>query len=248
MRVLIVLLALLAASQASAFSYATGDCATAGCAEGEAWLYTNANEVDAALDALEARDTIAEHESVDGVNVILSTEIDTSAELRGILTDETGTGAAVFAGGAIGAATATTPSVDDNDTSVATTAFVQAETVAAGDVTGTLGSGLTIGSNAVALSTDTTGNYVATIADSGASEVTVSGSGSEGAAVTLAIASSITRDSELSAYTVGTSAPVDGSTACVEGDMYLDHTANKIYFCVDDATDDWFGVALTDTP
>ena len=174
--------------------------------------------------------------------------VDTSAELRGVLTDETGTGAAVFAGGAIGAATATTPSVDDNDTSVATTAFVQAETVAAGDVTGTLGSGLTIGSNAVALSTDTTGNYVATIADSGASEVTVSGSGSEGAAVTLAIASSITRDSELSAYTVGTSAPVDGSTACVEGDMYLDHTANKIYFCVDDATDDWFGVALTDTP
>ena len=35
-----------------------------------------------------------------------------------------------------------------------------------------------ISANAVALSTDTTGNYVATIADSGASEVTVSGSGS----------------------------------------------------------------------
>lgn len=127
MRVLIVLLALLAASQASAFSYATGDCATAGCASGEQFLHTNANEIDTALDALEARDTIAEHESVDGVNVILSTEIDTSAEVRAILTDETGTGAAVFAGGAIGAATATTASSGDNDTSVATTAFVQTE-------------------------------------------------------------------------------------------------------------------------
>lgn len=105
-----------------------------------------------------------------------------------------------------------------------------------------------IDANAVALSTDTTGNYVATIADSGASEVTVTGSGSEGAAVTLAIASSITRDSELSAYTVGTAAPVDGSDACTDGDMWLDHTANKVYWCVDSATDDWFGVALSDTP
>lgn len=105
-----------------------------------------------------------------------------------------------------------------------------------------------IDADAVALSTDTTGNYVATIADSGASEVTVTGSGSEGAAVTLGIASSITRDSELSAYTVGTAAPVDGSDACTEGDMWLDHTANKVYWCVDSATDDWFGVALSDTP
>lgn len=50
------------------------------------------------------------------------------------------------------------------------------------------------------------------------------------------------------AYTVGSSAPVDGTTACTNGDMYLDESANKIYFCVDSATDDWFGVALTDTP
>jgi hypothetical protein len=50
-----------------------------------------------------------------------------SAGLRAALSDETGTGAAVFAGGDIGAATATTPSADDNDTSVATTAYVQTE-------------------------------------------------------------------------------------------------------------------------
>jgi hypothetical protein len=58
---------------------------------------------------------------------LASTDIDTSAELRGIVTDESGTGALIFADGNIGAATATTPAASDNDTSVATTAFVQGE-------------------------------------------------------------------------------------------------------------------------
>lgn len=58
---------------------------------------------------------------------LTTTDIDTSAELRTIVTDETGTGALVFAGGAIGAATATTPSANDNSTLVATTAYVQTE-------------------------------------------------------------------------------------------------------------------------
>lgn len=56
-----------------------------------------------------------------------SVAIDTSAELRTLVTDETGGGALVFAGGNIAAATATTASAGDNDTSVATTAFVQTE-------------------------------------------------------------------------------------------------------------------------
>lgn len=51
----------------------------------------------------------------------------TSAELRGVLSDESGTGVAIFAGGDIGAATATTASGGDNDNSVATTAFVTGE-------------------------------------------------------------------------------------------------------------------------
>jgi hypothetical protein len=50
-----------------------------------------------------------------------------SASLRGTLSDESGTGAAVFAGGDIAAGTATTAAANDNDTSVATTAFVQTE-------------------------------------------------------------------------------------------------------------------------
>jgi len=44
-----------------------------------------------------------------------------------------------------------------------------------------------ISANAVAMGTDTTGNYVATIADSGNSDVTVANSGSESAAITLAV-------------------------------------------------------------
>jgi hypothetical protein len=49
-----------------------------------------------------------------------------------VLSDESGTGAAIFAGGALGAATATTPAADDSDTSVATTAYVQGEINGAG--------------------------------------------------------------------------------------------------------------------
>ena len=54
----------------------------------------------------------------------------TSAELRGVLSDESGTGAAIFAGGNIGAGDATTPAANDNDTSIATTAYVQTELTA----------------------------------------------------------------------------------------------------------------------
>jgi len=49
----------------------------------------------------------------------------------------------------MGASAGTTPSIDDDDTSLATTEFVQDETVAAGDVTGTIGTGLTIGAGVV---------------------------------------------------------------------------------------------------
>ena len=54
-----------------------------------------------------------------------------------------------------------------------------------GDVLITEAGVATIQANAVALGTDTTGNYVATIADSGGGGITVANSGSESAAVTL---------------------------------------------------------------
>lgn len=53
-----------------------------------------------------------------------------SADLRGMLSDESGTGAAVFAGGSIGAGTATTASANDSSTLIATTAYVQSELTA----------------------------------------------------------------------------------------------------------------------
>lgn len=54
-----------------------------------------------------------------------------------------------------------------------------------GDVTMTNTGVVSIAVNSVALGTDSTGNYVATVADAGNSTITVSGSGSETAAVTL---------------------------------------------------------------
>jgi hypothetical protein len=66
-----------------------------------------------------------------GVATFLATP--TSANLRAALSDESGTGALVFAGGDIGAATATTATQGNNSTLVATTAFVTtAVTAAAG--------------------------------------------------------------------------------------------------------------------
>jgi hypothetical protein len=70
-----------------------------------------------------------------------------------------------------------------------------------GDVTGSVnfnGSqnvsiSTTIGANSVALGTDTTGNYIATIAGT-ANEIEVTGSGSESAAVTISLPSTITID------------------------------------------------------
>lgn len=72
-----------------------------------------------------------------GTVILSSSTVDalaasTSAQLRTLLSDETGTGAAVFAGGDIAAGTATTPAADDSDTSIATTAYVQSEIDGAG--------------------------------------------------------------------------------------------------------------------
>jgi hypothetical protein len=57
-----------------------------------------------------------------GVATFLATP--TSANLRAAISDESGTGAIVFAGGDIGAATATTATAGNSSTLVATTAFV----------------------------------------------------------------------------------------------------------------------------
>jgi hypothetical protein len=66
-------------------------------------------------------------EALDELDTEKEPALTDSASLRGTLSDESGTGPAIFEGGALGAATATTAAANDNDTSVATTAFVQTE-------------------------------------------------------------------------------------------------------------------------
>ena len=89
-----------------------------------------------------------------------------------------------------------------------------------GDVTGTASFtnagdtatiAATIAGNSVALGTDTTGNYVSTISGT-ANEVTVSGSGTETAAVTIGLPDNVT---------IGNNLTVSGNTA-VTGDLVVD--------------------------
>ena len=122
-----------------------------------------------------------------------------------------------------------------------------------GDLTGSvtltdLASGTltaTIAANSVGLGTDTTGNYVATIAGT-ANEISVTGSGSETSAVTIGLPTNVTVVGDLSADTLessvadGTAPLVVASTTLVtnlnadqldgnEGSHYLDwtNTTNK---------------------
>src|SRR6185436_17648230 len=67
------------------------------------------------------------------------------------------------------------------------------------DNNGTLisASELNVSDGGIDLGTDTNGNYVATIADSGAGTINVSGSGAESAAVTLGIVNDSIGDTQL---------------------------------------------------
>lgn len=84
------------------------------------WVIPNVSDTFAGL-------TAAQTLTNKTINLTNNSLTASSAQLRTAISDETGTGSAVFAGGNIGAATATTPATDDNDTSVATTAYVQGE-------------------------------------------------------------------------------------------------------------------------
>ena len=79
----------------------------------------------------------------------------------------------------------------------------------------------TVGANNIALGTDTTGNYVATIADAGSGNITVSGSGSETAAVTLDLA-----DSGVSSGSYGSTTAVPVLTIDAKGRVTAASTAS----------------------
>lgn len=101
-----------------------------------------------------------------------------------------------------------------------------------GDITVTEAGVVSIAANSVALGTDTTGNYVATVAGT-SNQITVSGSGSEGGAVTVALADDVALVGDL---TVGgndikasggtTALTLDGANVAVAGDLTV--TGNDI--------------------
>lgn len=101
-----------------------------------------------------------------------------------------------------------------------------------GDITISESGVASIAANSVALGTDTTGNYVATVAGT-ANQVSVSGSGSEGGAVTVALTDDVTLVGDL---TVGgndikasggtTSITLSGADVAVAGDLTV--TGNDI--------------------
>jgi hypothetical protein len=101
-----------------------------------------------------------------------------------------------------------------------------------GDITVTEAGVVSIAANSVALGTDTTGNYVATVAGT-ANQITITGSGSEDAAVTVALTNDVTLVGDL---TVGgndikanggtTSITLSGADVAVAGDLTV--TGNDI--------------------
>ena len=101
-----------------------------------------------------------------------------------------------------------------------------------GDITVTEGGVVSIAANSVALGTDTTGNYVATVSGT-ANQVSISGSGSEDAGVTVALTENVTLVGDL---TVGgndikanggtTAITLSGADVAVAGDLTV--TGNDI--------------------
>ena len=127
-----------------------------------------------------------------------------------------------FVGGMLdGTETGISVSYDDTDGNLD---FVVADSAFAltGDVTGTatqtakgnVSISTTIAANSVALGTDTTGNYVATVAGT-SNEITVSGSGSESAGVTISLPDDVTIGNDLAVtndLTVTGNLTVNGAT------------------------------------
>ena len=221
---LLLALVLFIPSSAQAFSYATGGCASGGCSNtpGEQWLSTNADEIDTALDAVESTNTTQDSTissiqsnympkaggtftgSIDigsGVNFTVSS----GAQL---LVGPGGTLGPSGGGTVLASAMSATGQIDDNDLAAGavdggTGGEIADGSITAADISDGSVTGTDILNDTVALTTDTSGDYVATV--TGDSEITVSGAGTEGRAVTLLIDSTLTRDTELTAKSAASS-------------------------------------------
>lgn len=226
-RYLVANLVILAALMMGAFSY-TGDGSN-GFATGEQVSATNMNEIDTALDNLQAADatltnTFGSYLPLAGGTITGTVTVTAPGSIS--LTG----GAAITADGSsdiLATAMSATGQIDDNDLAAGAVDGGTGGEIADGSVTsadiadGTV-TGTDILNDTVALTTDTSGDYVATV--TGDSEITVSGSGTEGRAVTLAIASALTRDTELDGKSVASSTDnaivrFDGTTGDVQDSL-----------------------------
>ena len=103
-----------------------------------------------------------------------------------------------------------------------------------GDITVASDGTASLGNNSVDLSTHTTGNYIATIAGT-SNEITVSGSGSEGATVTVGLPDDVTISGNLTVS--GTTTTVNSTTVTVNDPLFALANNNS-----SDAVDiGWYG-------
>lgn len=130
-----------------------------------------------------------------GVTLTTNASTDTVTITNSGVTSLSGTANQVTVSGSTGAVTLSLPSTINVNTTGTAAAWTNSRTITlGGDLSGSVsidGSAnvtltATIAADSVALGTDTTGNYVATVSGT-ANQVTVSGSGSENAAVTLSL-------------------------------------------------------------
>ena len=133
------------------------------------------------------------------INIVTTATSDPTITLGGDLS-----GAVTLTNLASGTLTATVGTLNQNTTGSAATLTTARAIALSGDVTGTAnfdGSAditisATIAANSVALGTDTTGNYVATISGT-ANEIEVTGSGTETAGVTVGLPNDVTIGNDL---------------------------------------------------
>ncbi len=173
-----------------------GDTGTDNFTTGETLTFTGGEGIDTSItdnvvtiSAEDASDTNKGVASFNSTNFTVTTGNVVINSVQGTKVDITGTGSVL------------TLADDDEflvyDASVPANKKITAENVAdyvyagfSGDITVTEAGVVSISANSVALGTDTTGNYVATVAGT-ANQISVSGSGSETAAVTIALTNDV---------------------------------------------------------
>ena len=144
------------------------------------------------------------------------------ANIGGGVSNLAGTANEITVSASVGAVTLSLPATINANTTGTAASLTTARTIAlTGDVTGTVsfdGSAsasmaTTIAANSVALGTDTTGNYIASVSGT-ANEIEVSGSG-EGATVTVGLTDNVSITGDL---TVGGNLTISGSATYINAE------------------------------